>query len=379
MRRANDRIGSQARAKNRMGRHVIAVNGRFLTMSPSGVQRYAHEILRRVRGHLDAELRILVPPDLVLEADEAEFGKVTAGLRWHGVDGHRWEQLVLPRLVRKVGASALWSPCSWGPLAVRGHVPVIHDIAPLTLPEHYTPLYRMFARVATGPLIRRAALVVTPSVRVRRELLDRFSIAPERVEIVPPGVGEPFTSARIELERREPGYCVLVGAHVARKNADFLLELWPSVHARTGVELHLTYRRIVTTRRLRSLERAKGPGVVLHADPTDEDLVRLYAGALCLVWPSYYEGYGFPLLEAMALGTPFLATDVGAAAELAIDPDQQILPLDPERWIERLVDWHSADLSDLRRASADRAREQTWDAASAQTATILEGIAARKS
>jgi glycosyltransferase involved in cell wall biosynthesis len=359
-----------------MGRQVIAVNGRFLTMSPSGVQRYAHEILSRVGDHLDSELRILVPPDLVIEGNEEALGEVTPGLRWHGVDGHRWEQLVLPRLVRKISASALWSPCSWGPLAVQGHVPVIHDIAPLTLPEQYTPLYRLFARTVTGPLVRRAALVVTPSVRVQRELLDRFPMEAERVEVVPPGVGEPFTSTPPELERREPGYCVLVGAHVSRKNANFLLELWPTVHARTGVELHLTYRRIVTTRRLRSLERAKGPGVVLHADPTDEDLVRLYAGALCLVWPSYYEGYGFPLLEAMALGTPFLATDVGAAAELAVDPDQQILPLDPERWIERIEDWYSSDLSELRRASANRARGHTWDEAARQTAGILERIAA---
>ncbi len=362
-----------------MGRHLIAVNGRFLTMSPSGVQRYAHEILGRLRGHLDAELRILVPPDLVLEGDEEELGEVTPGLRWHGVDGHRWEQLVLPRLVRKISASALWSPCSWGPLAVQGHVPVIHDIAPLTLPEHYTPLYRMFARTVTGPLVRRAALVVTPSVRVQRELLDRFSMEPERVVVVPPGVGEPFTSTPIELEPREPGYCVLVGAHVSRKNAAFLLDLWPSVYARTGLELHLTYRRIVTTRRLRSLAWAKGPGIVLHADPTDGDLGRLYAGALCLVWPSYYEGYGFPLLEAMAVGTPFLSADVGAAAELAVDPDQQILPLEPERWIERLEAWQTADLSMLRRESAERARAQTWDDAARRTARILEGVAEQNS
>ena len=86
---------------------------------------------------------------------------------------------------------------------------------------------------------------------------------------------------------------------------------------------------------------------MLHVDPTDEELVRLYAGALCLVWPSYYEGYGFPLLEAMAVGTPFLSTDVGAAAELAVIPEEQILPLDPERWIERIEAWHSADLSEL--------------------------------
>ncbi len=360
-----------------MGRHVIAVNGRFLTMSVTGVQRYAHEILRLIGGKLDGTLRIIVPPDRVLERDPEE-GEVESDLRWHGVDGHRWEQLVLPRLVRGVGAGVLWSPCSWGPLAVRSHVPVIHDIAPLTLPEHFTPLYRILARSFTAPLVRRAALVATPSVRVRGELLERFSIEPEHVRVVPPGVGAPFTSAPVDdLDRRGGRYCVLVGAHASRKNAAFLLRLWPTVHERTGLELHLTYRRIVTTRRLRSLEQQRTAGVVLHPDPTDEELVRLYAGALCLVWPSYYEGYGFPLLEAMAVGTPFLSTDVGAAAELAVRPEEQILPLEPERWTDRLEAWHSSDLSELRRASAARARARTWDAAAVQTARMLEAIAAQ--
>ena len=358
-----------------MGRHVIAVNGRFLTMSVTGVQRYAREILDRICSNLDSDLRVIVPPDRVLEGDDPELGDFRTVLRWHGIDGHRWEQLVLPRLIRKVGGRVLWSPCSWGPLSVKGHVPVIHDIAPITLPEHYTPLYRTFARAMTGPLVRRSALVVTPSARVREELLEQFSIKPEHVQVVPPGVGEPFVSASIEeLEPGEPGYCLLVGAHASRKNAAFLLDLWPRVHARTGLELHLTYRRIVTTRRLRSLEQARSPGVVLHADPSDDELVRLYAGALCLVWPSFYEGYGFPLLEAMAVGTPFLSTDVGAATELAVSAEEQILPLDPERWIERIEAWHSADLSKLGQASAARARAQTWEDAASRTARILETL-----
>jgi hypothetical protein len=337
-----------------MGRRLIAVNGRFLTMHPTGVQRYGHEILHRIRSNLEAELRILVPPDRVLEED-AVLADVSPTRRWHGVEGHRWEQLVLPRLVRKVGAGALWSPCSWGPLSARGHVPVIHDIAPLTLPEHYTPLYRMLARSATGPLIRRAALVGTPSARVRDEIVDRFALDPDRVRVVSPGVGEPFASAPIDDHgQRMHGYCLLVGAHVSRKNAAFLLQLWPEIHDRTGLELHLTYRRVVTTRRLRSLERARGPGVVLHADPTDEELVGLYSGALCL--------------------TPFLATDVGAAAELAVDPEAQILPLDAALWRERIEAWNSADLSPLRRASAARARALTWDEAASQTARMLEEV-----
>jgi Glycosyl transferases group 1 len=258
---------------------------------------------------------------------------------------------------------------------VRRHVPVIHDLAPLTLPEFFSHAYRALARTLTGPLVRRSALVVTPSTHVRGELLDRFELEENQVQVVPPGVGEPFVSVSLDdLERRKGGYCVLVGAHASRKNAKFLVELWPEIRSRTGLELHLTYRRIVTTRRPRGLEGVPPDGVVLHADPTDNELAQLYTNALCLLWPSHYEGYGFPLLEAMAVGTPFLSTDVGAAAELAVRPQEQILPLEPERWLARLEEWRSVDLVELRRASAQRARAQSWDAAAGQTAQILDGL-----
>jgi glycosyltransferase involved in cell wall biosynthesis len=355
---------------------VVAVNGRFLTMTSTGVQRYAHEILRRLRPELEAKLFVVVPPNRVFEGDDPAIAEIAVTRRWHGMSGHRWEQLVLPRLARRSGARALWSPCSWGPVVVRRQVPVIHDIAPLTQPRYFTPAYRALARVLTPPLVRRSALVVTPSTRVGAELVERFPLEPEQVRVVPPGVGSPFNSRSLDdLERRNGQYCLLVGAHDSRKNAEFVLDLWPEVRARTGLELHLTRRRVVTTRRGQPLERMTGAGAVVHTDPTDAELADLYADALCLLWPSHYEGYGFPLLEAMAVGTPFLSTDVGAAAELAVAPEEQILPLEPGRWIERLEGWHSAGLGGLREASAWRARAQTWDAAAEQTARILDHLA----
>lgn len=355
---------------------VVAVNGRFLTMTSTGVQRYAHEILRRIGAYQMSELRVIVPPNRVLESDDPEISEVSTTQRWHGVGGHGWEQIALPRLVRKAGARALWSPCSWGPVGVRRHVPVIHDVAPLTHPEYFTPTYRALARTLTGPLVRRSALVATPSASVRDDLLQRFALDPDHVRVVPPGVGQPFNSVPLDdLKQRGGRYCLLVGADVSRKNAEFLLEIWPEVRARTNLELHFTYRRVHTSRRLRTLKDASAAGVVLHADPTDAELALLYADALCLLWPSHYEGYGFPLLEAMAVGTPFLSTDVGAAADLAVVRDEQILPLEPERWCRRLEEWCSADLDGLRKASAQRARAQTWDVAAEQTARLLDQVA----
>lgn len=358
-----------------MASPLVAVDGRFLTMTLTGVQRYAHEILRRLGDHLEADLRVVVPPDRVLVAADAELSAIAPTGRWHGVRGHAWEQLALPRLVGRLGARVLWSPCSWGPLAVRRQVPVVHDIAPLTRPEYFTPAYRALARTLTGPLVRRSALVVTPSRRVFGELCERFALPANRVHVVPPGVGAPFDSVPLDdFERRGGRYCLAVGAHDSRKNADFLLRLWPEVHKRTGLELHLTCRRAVTTRRVRALEETAG--VVVHADPTDDELAGLYADALCLLWPSLYEGYGFPLLEAMATGTPFLSTDVGASAELAVHPEEQILPLEPERWSARIEAWHSGGVLALREASARRARAQTWAAAATETARILDRLAA---
>jgi len=357
---------------------VVAVNGRFLTMALSGVQRYAHEILRRLPGRMESRLVVLVPPDRILTG-AAGLDDIVVTKRWHGLGGHRWEQLTLPRLARRVGSDLLWSPCNWGPLAVRSQVPVVHDIAPLTHAEYFTRAYAVLARVLMVPLLRRSRIVVTPSRSVRQELSEHTPGLAGRIEVIPPGVGPPFDSFPLDdLERRPGTYCVLVGAHDARKNVDFLLSLWPDVYERLGLELHLTYRSLVTTRQVHDLEARRRPGVVVHADPSDADLARLYADALCLVWPSHYEGYGFPLLEAMSVGTPFLATDVGAAAELAVDPGRQILPLDPDRWRSRLEELHAEDTTGLRRASAGKARAMTWDAAADATARLLDGLAARR-
>jgi glycosyltransferase involved in cell wall biosynthesis len=360
-----------------LSRPVVAVNGRFLTMEMTGVQRYAHEILSRLAPELEADLRVIVPPDRIYEGGDPDLALVQTTKQWHGIGGHRWEQLALPRFARKVRSRLLWSPCNWGPVSVRRQVPVIHDIAALTQPDYFTPTYRALARALTGPLLRRSIRVVTPSARVRAELLERSLVREDRLEVVPPGVGPPFDSVRLDdLERRAGTYCVLVGAHDSRKNVEFLLDLWPDVRARTGLELHLTRRRLVTTRQQHELDLAKGPGIVVHDDPTDLELAGLYADALCLLWPSHYEGYGFPLLEAMAVGTLFLAADVGAAAELAVDPGQ-ILPLERERWIEQIADWHSGDVSALRAESAARARAQTWSAAATATAGLLDRLATR--
>jgi hypothetical protein len=359
-------------------RPTIAVSGRFLTMTATGVQRYARELLALLAKDLGDALVVAVPPGRMLLGSDGELAELLTAAptpTYHGVRGHAWEQVALPRLLRRAGRPVLWSPCSWGPIAVRRQVPVIHDIAPLTHPEYFPATYRLLARAITRPLVSRASLVATPSTRVAAELQEVLGVSSAKVRVVPPGVGEPFSTWPVDdVESRSRRHCVLVGAHDARKNATFLTDLWPEVHQRTGLELVLTRRSVVTTRV--DSDARPSSGVRIVEDPSDEQLAELYAGALCLVWPSHYEGYGFPLLEAMAVGTPFLSTDVGAAAELAIDPSQ-ILPLEAGRWVDQLVRWSEDGVADLACRSVSIARARTWEASAAATAALLTELSER--
>jgi glycosyltransferase involved in cell wall biosynthesis len=355
----------------------VVVNGRFLTMQQTGVQRYARNLLERLPSHVPTGVLVAVPPDRLVEASPEQIDEVVYSHRWHGPRGHAWEQLALPRLVRRSGPDAvLLSPANWGPVRTRRQVAVFLDIAPQLHPELFRAGYRAMSSVLTPALVRRCGRVGALCGAVARDLVERFDVDPARIDIMEPGVGAPFDSW---LERN-PGsyggtrpYCLMVGGHDRRKNARWVLRWWPEVHAELGMELVIATRGRATGRFADDLAGVRG--VSVRMDPDDEELCELYAGAMCLLWPSLYEGYGLPLLEAMSVGTPFLATDVGAARDLAIE-GSQVLPLEPAAWIGQLRLWLTEGTGPLREASVLRARTRSWDATAAAAAASLAALAA---
>ena len=337
---------------------VVAVNARFVTQDVTGVQRYAHELVSRLATPDGIRVLLLVPPDKVIELGPGDQTPLHPDERWWGMGGHRWEQTTLRSLFRRSGASVLLSPAGWGPVTVRGQLPVIHDIHPILHPEFFAPNYARWSKVATPLLVHAARRVAATSGRVRDQLVEHLRVDPARIDLVSPAVGPPFTDRPLgDIDARPSGHCLFVGGDKTQKNLTFLTAFWPDVHRQLGLELWVT-ERAVPSRVMADL--GKVPGVVRLRDPSDEELVEAYAGALCLLWPSIAEGFGIPLLEAMAVGTPFISADVGAARDLAVTADQ-VLPLDPELWIDRLRQWRSKDLGDLRRRGAEQARQATWE------------------
>jgi len=269
-----------------------AVNGRFLSRRVTGVERYGQEILRC----LGDKLRVVRPAS-----------------HPNGWRGHAWEQFILPRQLRS--DEILWSPAQTGPLSVTNQVLTIHDLSPLEHPEWYRPAFSFWYRMLWPLLARRVKHIVVSSEVVRQKVLTRFALRAEQVVTIPAGV---------DLERFQPAatakqkYVLFVGSLAPRKNLAGLLRAWDMLkdkHPDHWLMVAGTYGNVFSSKpSLWQGGRVKMLGYVPEAD-----LPALYTNAALFILPSFDEGFGLPVLEALACGTPVLAANAGALPEVLGD------------------------------------------------------------
>ena len=210
----------------------------------------------------------------------------------------------------------------------RSHVPVvfcIHDLIHLRFPAESTPVRRAYYRLVVAPAAQRAARILTVSEFSRREILEWTGLPEERVVVVGNGISAAFTP---DGPRHEPGYpyFLYVGRRAPHKNLPGLIAAFAA--ARTDARLIFTGLPDGATtdiaRHWGVVER-----VIFAGELDDAQLAAYYRGAIALAMPSFYEGFGLPIVEAMACGTPVLASNVTAMVETA--GEGNALLIDPLR------------------------------------------------
>jgi glycosyltransferase involved in cell wall biosynthesis len=268
-----------------------------------------------------------------------------------------WYPAALPLLARRERVDVLHCPGYRAPL--RAPMPVVvtvHDLAVLRYPEVFPRWSRTYSRATLRPILRNAARVIAVSELTKRDLVELLAVPDERIRVVPNAVDAVFSP---EGPRAEGDYVLAVGTLEPRKNLPRLVE------AMRGLDLEL---RVVGPRGWGGVA-VRSLGYV-----PDDELARLYRGAACLAYPSLYEGFGIPVLEAMACGTPVVTSAGSAMAEVAAGAAVLVDPLDPDA-IAAGIREAIERRDELSRAGVERARAFTWDAAAALTADVYRELA----
>jgi glycosyltransferase involved in cell wall biosynthesis len=315
----------------------LVVDGRFLTARPTGLHRVARGFLVAAReagvefevwtpGHVDDPLA-----DRALSVPNGRIG------------GRLWEQVVLPAAAR---GRTIWSLTNTAPLARPGVV-VVHDIAAVVGPQWFAGSMRLYARTVLAGA-RRAKQVLTVSAAIGDELATH-GVKRDRISVVSPAVDERFHPASADEVARvrnvhhlPDDYAVMVGWADPRKDAATAVAAHQQVVEEIPHDLVLVGSGHPTFAAVRVPD---SPRVRTIGHANDAELVALLTGAKLLLYPSRYEGFGLPPLEAMACGTPAVVSDIPALRESTAGTARLVPPGDVPAWATALRDGLRGKLS----------------------------------
>jgi glycosyltransferase involved in cell wall biosynthesis len=312
----------------------VVVNGRFLRARPTGLHRVGRALLDALlEAGLDAE--VVAPPE-VEDPRVDRHVRSLPGLSGRGRD-HAFEQFVLPVVA---GRRPVLSLTNTGPVLARRGWLAVHDLAMIHRPDWYAKSMQVYARTVVTAA-RRAERVITFTEVVKSELVE-VGVRAERVIVVRESVDpsfRPATSAQVhgvllELGLTDLPYVLMLGWAHPRKDLATALAAHRQVHALSPHRLVLVGDGHGT---FAGVERPTDDSVLHVGHVNDEQLVALLTGARALLYPSLYEGFGLPPLEAWACGTPALVADVPALRESTQGRGELIAAGDVDAWADALL------------------------------------------
>jgi len=333
----------------------IALDATPLTVPSGGVRRYTEELsVALARNFPGDEFWLL--SDQPFTPPMHDLPNLKAGRGPRNVLERRWWLWGLQGEISRLQIDVFHGTDFSVPyLPVRPAVMTLHDLSPWMDPSWHAESDRVRSRTPMLLRLGLANIVLTPSEAVRKQAIARFRLQADRVIAIPLAASPEFRPVTGQCRST---YLLYVGTLEPRKNVPLLLEVWREVRKHHAIELVLAGRR-----RGDFPEIPPEPGLHVIGLQSEHDLPELYSGALAVVYPSYYEGFGLPVLEAMQCGAAVVTSRDPAVGEVAGDAAIRIDVNNRAGWIDAitaLLNDPSSVLA-LREKSLARARFFSWD------------------
>lgn len=330
----------------------VAIEAASLGLSSGGLPRYTSELSLALARCFPADEFFLVSDQPFRMPEGAPANLRRGGVPRNAAE-RRWWIWGFHREMNRLGIDLVHGPDFAVPyIPRRPSVLTLHDLSPWMDPRWHHGARRVRRRTPLLLDLGIATMIVTPGDAVRRQAIERFRLQPDRVVAIPEAPA-PWLR-RVDPPLREKPYFLFVGTLEPRKNLSMLVTAWRDVRRRHAVDLVLAGRK-----RADAPPIVEEPGLILMGEVPDEKLPELYSGALALVCPSLYEGFGLPVLEAMQCGTAVIASsavaEAGGDAAVYVDDAEALAQamcqaLEQPEWV--------AERSAL---SLARAKEFSWE------------------
>lgn len=293
---------------------MIAVNARFLTQSITGVQRYAFEMSKALRKFCNEdEIVFFAPRNIRLKNEAEELNVKIVGSH----TGHLWEQLDLPRHLKKIGSPLLLNFCNTAPIFYKNKFSTMHDITYVRYPGTYSRLFRLYYRVMMPLVLRTSRHIFTVSEFSRKEISEYFHFPIENISVAYNAVSSEFKPVVDEKLNAEK---YLLAVSSVKENKNFLMAL----RAFKSVSVNLPQVKLFIVGDLKAgnfssvdlSEFMNDSNIRFLGRVSDSQLIKLYSNAVAFLFPSLYEGFGIPVLEAQACGCPVIASNTASLPEV---------------------------------------------------------------
>lgn len=364
----------------------VVLDARVVTPHFPGIGRYTVELARALhRADPGLELTLLRDPRAGEELAGIQGSRLVDVAAGPFSLAQQWE---VPARVRALEPDVYHSPMYSMPYRIG--VPTVftcYDLIPMVRPEYFPPSRRVLFRLFTRLAVAASRRVLSISEATKQDLCRLFRVSPSQVvvtHLAAADVFRPATDRQVAETRAKYGlgnaYFVAVGSNKPHKNLSMVIRAFADFRSGAGSSCQLAHVGPWDARYPEPREAANAiaaDAVRFLGVVPDEDLAALYTGAVALLFPSLYEGFGLPVVEAMKCGTPVLCSDRSSVPEVAGDAAWVLDPTQTAEWCDamRKVAENPALRSKLSQASVRRAAEFTWEETARRTLAVYREVA----